>query len=124
MRPVIGPVVLSGSKEVVVAGECEMDKPRSFEEKEIVCVYLLYYGDHTKVGTSRLTNVVARMFSQAPLLGVVVAVIQLREQLPVEWLENEVVKEARKQGVDIKSAAPSLDEAVSTWNATIEALTP
>jgi len=45
MRPVIGPVVLSGSKEVVVAGECEMDKPRSFEEKEIVCVYLLYYGD-------------------------------------------------------------------------------
>ncbi len=124
MWPVIGPVVLVGSREVRVAGRNEWDKPRHFEEGEIVCVYLLYYGDYVKVGTSRLVNIVARMFSQAPLLGVVVAVIQLERQLPVEWLEREVVGEAESQGVVIRSTMPSLDKLVTTWNRVIRGVSP
>ncbi len=114
IRPMIGTHVL-GEVEVEIVGRHEQTPPRGFEKTDIVCVYLLYYGDdYIKVGTSRLENVVARMFCQAPLLGVIAVVIGLNKAIPHEFLEEAII-ERLKTG-NVKTKRPSLEEVVKVWN--------
>ena len=61
-----------------------------------VAVYLLHYGDYVKVGSSSVTNVVSRMFSQAPLCGVVATSLIFKERAnSEEVLDRYLVKRAK-----------------------------
>jgi len=124
MTPSVGPIIVpsdDGWLRVKVSQVLREERPDSFEEGDIVCLYLLYYGDeHIKVGTSRLENAVARMFSQAPLVAVVAAVIQPNTELPLEYLENAVIAHANELGLrGVKRTKPRLSELVSAWNSVI-----
>jgi hypothetical protein len=122
--PSVGPIVVpsdEGWLRVKVSQVLRGEHPGGFEEEDIVCLYLLYYGDeHIKVGTSRLENAVARMFSQAPLVAVVAAVIQLSTELPLESLEKAVIARANELGLrGVEKNKPRLSESVSAWNSVI-----
>lgn len=124
MTPLVGPVVVpsgEGWLRVKVSQAFSEEPPDSFEEGDIVCLYLLYYGDkRIKVGTSRLENAVARMFSQAPLVAVVAAVIQPSKELPLESLEEAVIARANELGLrGVEWSKPQLSELVNAWNSLI-----
>lgn len=116
----IGPIPVPESGLAVefagVVGEDQ--RPPSFPPGSVVCVYLLYYGSWVKIGTSSPQNVVARMISQVPFLGVVVAVIELREDVEYrsESIENFAIEMARKDGFEqLKKARPRLEWLVDLW---------
>lgn len=123
MAPSIGSAVLQPNGDwikVKVVRETEAhtrtSKPSVFGEREIVCLYLLYYGnDHVKVGTSRLEYVVTRTFTQAPPLAIIVTAIQPNGVLPLEYLERRVI-DALGQEINLKREKPKLDKVVRVWN--------
>lgn len=121
MVPFVGPfsVPSDGSwMRVKVARIFKDEPPDDFEENDIVCLYMLYYGDdYMKVGTSRLESAVSRMFSQAPLVAIVVAVIQPDTVLPLEYLERAIIDKLKSP--ILKRSKPELSRIVSTWNSVI-----
>ncbi|MEL9941013.1 MAG: hypothetical protein QW348_06820 [Ignisphaera sp.] len=61
-----------------------------------VAVYLLHYGNYVKVGSSSVSNVVGRMFSQAPLCGMVVTSLIFKERASSEEvLDRYLVRRVR-----------------------------
>ncbi|MEM3944039.1 MAG: hypothetical protein QXJ59_08120 [Thermofilaceae archaeon] len=97
--------------------EDEEQKPAGFERGDLLCVYLLHYGRFIKIGTSRFSTAAARMLSQAPFMGVVAAVIELRSDCNYEpeSIERKAVEEARRRGLPLKQRRPKLSELVELW---------
>ena len=61
-----------------------------------VALYLLHYGDYVKVGSSSVASVVSRMFSQAPLCGIVVTSLIFKEKVSSEnVLDKYLVRKVR-----------------------------
>jgi hypothetical protein len=121
LAPLLGYFVMSPDKgwlRVKVSKVVKGERPDDFDEEEIVCVYVLYYdNENIKVGTSRLGNVVNRIYSQAPLVGVIASVIQPNKKLPLEHLEKEIIKQTskRKLGTVLRTK-PNLNKIIDSWN--------
>lgn len=89
-----------------------------FSGSDVVCVYLLHFGSFIKIGTSKLRSVVARMITQAPFLGVVAAVIELRDDFEYESesIERWAVATARRRGFNVLRARRcELKDLVKIW---------
>ncbi len=55
--------------------------PLTYEEGKTITIYLLYYGDLLKIGTSSIIRVVNRMYVQAPFAGVIASIIRLDKSI-------------------------------------------
>ncbi|MEM4847167.1 MAG: hypothetical protein QW794_05360 [Thermosphaera sp.] len=116
----LGPFSIGSEGFKTKIAELIEEKPRKtrFSGGEIVCVYLLHYGSFIKIGTSRLRSVVARMISQAPFLGIVAAVIELRDDFEYrpESIERWAVDIARNQGFNmLRDRRCELRDLVKLW---------
>lgn len=116
----IGPFSISseGFKTEVVDFVDDRSELNRFSKGSIVCVYLLHFGSFIKIGTSGLHNVVARMIAQVPFLGVVAAVIELREDFEYESesIERRALRIARDLRFKIlKGRRCKLKDLVKLW---------
>lgn len=66
--------------------------PLTYEEGKTVAIYLLYYGDLLKIGTSSINRVVNRMYVQAPFAGVIASIIRLDKSVKEPVIEQKIIK--------------------------------
>jgi hypothetical protein len=135
MVPELGGVPL----DTYVTAQCEGSEeerytPTPSGEGDVVCSYLLLYptrgGLTVKVGNSGLSNCVARMFQQAPVVGVVAEVVRVDRQLrDREELDRAVVQAlkalaSRHRSKSLKIAAITTkinrDVAIASWRFVVQ----
>lgn len=116
----LGPFSIGSEGLDTVVAEFIDKEPRKarFSGGDVICVYLLHFGSFIKIGTSRLRKVVARMISQAPFLGVVAAVIELRDDFEYrsESIERWAIDVARRRGFNmLRARRCELKDLVKLW---------
>jgi len=126
LNPFIGPYALPYGEELIVELRLNKFEPEKYRKAgTILAIYLLHYGRFVKVGSSTINNVVIRMYSQAPLIGMIASLVILKQSKNANKIDNEIKRELLKKPagnleklektIEIVTTKHSINRIVKSW---------